>query len=203
MGLTGRSYESNGGQSLPCDSLPYDSMSPASTVVVNAGVEQAQWYAIQTRPRHEKTLVAELEQKGITTYLPLIAETHCWSDRRKVVQVPLFSCYAFISAVLRPAVRLQVLRVWGVLSFVGPRREPMTIPAKQIEDVQRLLACNRPFASIPFLKVGQRVRILGGCLDGMEGILVDRRGNRRLVISLESIERSLSFSIEDYRVAPI
>ena len=54
-------------------------------------VEEAQWYAIQTRPNHEKKVVAELERKAITMYLPLLEQVHRWSDRFKVVEVPLFS----------------------------------------------------------------------------------------------------------------
>src|SRR5437660_11285756 len=83
-----------------------------------AALGHAQWYALQTRPRHEKKVTAELERKGIPSYLPLLAQVHRWTDRSKIVRVPLFPGYAFVSTVLTPAVRLSMLQVWGVLGFV-------------------------------------------------------------------------------------
>lgn len=168
-----------------------------------AALTPAQWYALQTRPRHEKKVAAELEQKGIPTYLPLVARVHRWTDRFKVVQLPLFPGYVFVRTVLTPAVRLAVLRVWGMLGFVGPHKQAQPIPANQIEDIRTLLTCNVPLVAHPFARVGQRVRVCGGCLDGVEGTLVDCQGERRLVISVETIERSLSISLEGYSVVPV
>jgi len=160
----------------------------------------AQWYAIQTRPRHEKTVAAELEQKGIVTFLPLVTQIHRWSDRRKKVDLPLFSCYTFVNIVPSPETRISVLRTHGVLSFVGSHSQGDPIPETQIQDVRSLLASKIPIASYPFLKVGQRVRIRGGCLDGVEGILVRQNGDQRLVVSVDMIQRSLAISIEGYDV---
>jgi len=168
-----------------------------------AALGQAHWYALQTRPRHEKKVAVELEQKGIASYLPLLAQVHRWTDRSKIVRVPLFPGYVFVSTALSPAVRLAVLQVWGVLAFVGPHKQAEAIPASQIEAVRTLLACDVPFALHSFPKVGQRVRICGGCLDGVEGTLVDCHGESRLVISVETIERSLSISLQGYNVVPV
>lgn len=168
-----------------------------------AALGQAHWYALQTRPRHEKKVAAELEQKGITSYLPLLAQVHRWTDRSKIVRVPLFPGYVFVSIVLSPALRLSVLQVWGVLAFVGPHKQAEAIPDNQIEAIRTLLACDVPFALHAFPRVGQRVRVRGGCLDGVEGTLVDCHGEKRLVISVETIERSLSISLQGYNVVPV
>lgn len=182
-------------------------MSSAAPIVddsppLTEGVEAAQWYAIQTRPRHEKKVVAELEEKGICSYLPLLAQVHRWSDRRKVVHTPLFSCYAFVNAVLTPEARCSMLQIWGVLGFVGPQRHALPIPSHQIETIRRLLS-QVGAEPHPFLKVGQRVRIRGGCLDGIEGILTERQRDKFLVISVDTIQRSLCVSVEGYDVVPI
>jgi transcription antitermination factor NusG len=161
----------------------------------------AQWYAIQTRPRHEKKVTAELKEKRIDSYLPLLNQVHRWSDRRKVVQVPLFPGYVFVRAQLDPEVRVAVLRSWGALAFVGPQREPLPIQDSQIEDIRTLLLTKIALTPFPFLKIGQRVRVRGGALDGLEGILVTN-GARRLVISVTSIQRSLSITIEGYDIEP-
>ncbi len=164
------------------------------------GTKPADWYAIQTRPRHEKKAAAELQNKGVVTFLPLYTEIHRWSDRRKLVEMPLFPCYAFIHMVPSDEVTLRVLRTTGVLGFVGIRGQGLPIPDNQIEDVRKLLACRVPFSPYPFLRAGQRVRIRGGSLDGIEGVLVARKGDRSFIISVELIQRSLAIRIEGFDV---
>ncbi|PYY00554.1 MAG: antitermination protein NusG [Acidobacteria bacterium] len=162
---------------------------------------EAQWYAVQTRPRHEKKVVTELSEKHIDSYLPVLNEVHHWSDRRKVVQVPLFPGYVFVHAHLHINARLAILRTWGALGFVGPQREAIPIPESEIEDIKTLLMTKIPLSQYPFLKIGQRVRVRGGALDGLEGILITN-GQKKLVISVASIQRSLSITIEGYDLEP-
>lgn len=166
------------------------------------GVEP-QWYAIHTRSQHEKSVAAHLESQGITTFLPLVTEVHRWSDRRKLVQLPLFSCYTFAHMPFVSELWAKVLRVSGVLSFVGGRGQGVPIPEKQIESIRTILASNAACTLYPFLKIGQHVRIRGGALDGIEGVLVARNGDRTVVISVEPIQRSLAVRIDDYQVEPI
>lgn len=161
-----------------------------------------QWYAVQTRPRHEKKVVTELNYKRIESYLPLVTQLRHWSDRRKLVQLPLFPGYIFVRTPLDGRTRVAVLSIWGALSFVGAQRDAMPIPDPQIEDIRTLLATKVSLSPYPFLKVGQRVRVRGGALDGVEGILVTS-GQKRLVISVESIHRSLSITIEGYDVESV
>ena len=159
-----------------------------------------EWYAIQTRSRHEKMVVQQLQNQGIITFLPLSSQVREWSDRQKVVEFPLFPGYAFVQLVYGPDERLRVLRTEGVVNFVGPGGQGIAIPAKQIEHIQTLLASKVPFENYPFLKAGQRVRIRGGALNGTEGILVRQDADRMLVISVELIQRSLSIRLQGYEV---
>ncbi len=164
--------------------------------------QQEQWFAVQVKARHEKKVKNELEERGVATYLPLLAEVHTWSDRRKRVEVPLFPCYVFVSIVATPENRVSVLRAGGVLGFVGSEKQGTPIPDKQIADVRTLLANGVPVMTHPFLAVGQRVRIRGGSLDGVEGVLTELKGDRRLVVSVSTISRALSVSVEGYRIEP-
>jgi len=166
-----------------------------------AVLDQSSWYAVQTRPKHEKKVAAELQEKRINAYLPLLTQVHRWSDRRKVVQIPLFPGYLFVRTQLEPQARLSVLRIWGVVGFVGTQRETISIPDLEIESIQTLLSTRISLSPYPFLKVGQRVRVRGGALDGLEGILTTNDG-RRLVVSVGAIHRSLSIAIEGYDVEP-
>jgi transcription antitermination factor NusG len=164
--------------------------------------EGQQWYGLHTRPRHEKIVVQRLEERGVTTFLPLVTEVHRWSDRKKSVQLPLFSCYVFAKFNPNRVERLRVLRVEGVFGLVGAGGEGTPIPDAQIDTVRSLVETQLPWSAHPFLKIGQRVRIRSGALDGMEGILVSRNGDRTLVISVEAIQRSLAVRVEGYEVEP-
>jgi transcription antitermination factor NusG len=173
---------------------------PQPAPVAEAEVEN--WYGLQTRPRHEKIVAQRLEERGVTTFLPLVTEEHRWSDRKKLVEMPLFSCYVFAKFVPNRSERLRVLRVDGVFGLIGARGEGAPIPDEQIDAVRNVVEGQFPWSSHPFLKIGQRVRIRSGALDGLEGILVSRNGDRTLVISVEAIQRSLAVRVEGYEVEP-
>lgn len=173
--------------------------------VINAGSWYAvqtfgSWYAVQTKARHEKTVEYRLKERGLPTFLPLMTEVHRWSDRNKVVEVPLFGCYVFAKILPTNACRSRVLRVDGVFRLVGNARAGTPIPDEQIESVRSLVESKTPWSSHGFLKVGQRVRVRSGALDGMEGILVSRDGDRTLVISVDAIQRSLAVRVEGYDI---
>jgi transcription antitermination factor NusG len=99
--------------------------------------------------------------------------------------------------------RLRVLWVDGVFQLVGVRGEGTPIPDEQIEALRTLVERRLPLCSYPFLRIGQRVRIRSGSLNGLEGILVGRNGDQTLVVSIEAIQRSLAVRIEGYDVEPV
>jgi transcription antitermination factor NusG len=161
------------------------------------------WYAILTRAQHEKAVAHRLAERGVETFLPTVRETHRWKDRKKVVELPLFSCYLFVKLMPRNEDRQRVLRTDSVLGLVGAQGFGTPIPDSQIDSVRILVQEKLPFCTHPFLKVGQRVRIRGGALNGIEGIFVSRQGERRLVLSVDAMHRSLSIQVEGYEVEPI
>jgi len=164
--------------------------------------EQAHWYALRTRSRHEKIVAEQLDQQGIENFLPLVKQTRQWSDRVKEVALPLFSGYTFVRVVLSSPDKLRVLQTHGVAGLVGIRGAGLPIPDAQIESLKTVVENRVPFQEHTFLQVGQRVRIQGGALDGIEGILAANKGDRTLVISVDPIHRSLSICVEGYRVEP-
>lgn len=165
--------------------------------------DESCWYAVHTRARHEKTVAERFSEQGLTNFLPIVKETHRWSDRKRVVELPLFSCYVFVRLASGAKDRMQVSRTNGVLQIVGPRGEGIPIPEEQIDAIRALLAEQLPWSAYPFLKIGQRVRICGGALDGIEGILLARNGDRTLVVSVDVIQRSIAVRIEGYHVEPV
>lgn len=171
-----------------------------SESTVPGTVDTECWYALHTRPRHEKLVVQRLIERRVETFLPIVTEVHKWSDRKKTVQLPLFSCYVFARFASRRAERLNVLRVSGVLGLVGSSGEGTPIAEGQIDAVRTLIGSGLTWASYPFLKIGQRVRIRGGAMEGLEGMLVSQNGNQNLVISIDAIQRSLAVRVAGYQV---
>jgi transcription antitermination factor NusG len=164
--------------------------------------DEKKWYALLTRARHEKVVAQRLGEIGLTAFLPLINEVRRWSDRRKTVELPLFSCYVFAKLAPTNQARLQTLRIDGVLSMVGTRGEGTPIPEEQIDAVRKVLQERLPWKSHPFLRIGQKVRVRSGALQGLEGILIARSGESSIVVSIDAIQRSLAIRIEGYEVEP-
>ena len=166
-------------------------------------VDQTRWYAVRTRSRHEKLVSRQLESQGIQSFLPVITKISKWSDRRKEVELPLFSGYAFVRLDHASGDRVRVLQTQGVVNFVGVQGSGVPIPDQEIENINILVASKVTYQERPYLQVGQRVRVCGGALDGVEGILAAENSDRSLVISVGLIQRSISVRVAGYNVEAI
>ncbi len=165
--------------------------------------EDLHWYALHTRARHEKAVERRLRDQGMETFLPTAMEMHRWSDRKKKVEVPLFNCYVFLRCALSAEDRTRVYQVESVHGFVGVRGASLPIPDEQIESIRKVVTQSAPWRSHPFLKAGQRVRVLGGAMDGVEGVFVSENGDHSLIISVDAIQRSMAVRIDGYDVEPV
>jgi transcription termination/antitermination protein NusG len=171
--------------------------------VEHAVADQSRWYAVRTRSRHEKLVTRQLEMQGIQSFLPVISKINQWSDRRKEVQQPLFSGYAFVHVNQASNDRVRVLQTQGVVNFVGVNGVGVPIPDHEIDNINTLLTSKMDYSERPFLYIGQRVRISGGALDGLEGILTAENSDQSVVISVGLIQRSLSVRVAGYNVEPL
>jgi transcription antitermination factor NusG len=177
--------------------------STAAIIPLGVVPEELNWYAIHTMPRHEKWIAGQLEGKNICTFLPMLHQIHRWSDRRSKVEVPMFSCYAFVRMVQTVEERFMVLRTPGVLGFVGSERQGTSIPDEQIENLRTAIRGKLPCVVHPFVSAGKRVRIRGGSLDGVEGILMRQGGEQSVVVSVELLCRSVSIRVEGYDIEAV
>ena len=152
------------------------------------------WYALYTRPRFEKKIDLELQRMGLESYLPLRSVVRQWSDRTKLVDEPLFSCYVFVHA--DPKERLLSLRPTGVVRMVSNVGKPSRIPEDQIEAVRRMLAEGLNPEPCDYIPVGEEVEITAGSLMGLRGYLREYRGRERLVVTLHAIRQSVAVEVE-------
>lgn len=158
------------------------------------------WFALYTTPRHEKHVSEMLTQRQIETFLPLYRTTRRWKKSRPVeLELPLFPTYVFVR-VAREA-RGAVLGVPGVLSIVGSGRESWPLPDPEIEALRSGLL-ERKIEPHPYLTVGERVRIKAGVMAGVEGILVRKKNDFRVVLSLDAIMRSVAVEVDGDDIEP-
>jgi transcription antitermination factor NusG len=178
---------------------------PGITVTSSMSIapEEARWYAVHTMARHEKRVAAQLVDKRIFTFLPMLQQVHRWSDRLCKVDVPLFSCYAFVRIAPEPQNRVEVLRTKGVLGFVGGKGLGTSIRDEEIESLRTAMKEKIPCVPHPFIEIGKRVRIRGGCLDAIEGILERQGPDQTLVVSIELLRRSVSIRVDGYDIEAI
>ena len=130
--------------------------------------------------------------------MPVTRQRRRWSDRFQTIEVPMFPGYVFVRAVSNPSDRLAILQTSSVYGFVTFGGVIARIPDQQINDLRRIEEQNSSCSPWPFLKTGQKVRILGGCLDGLEGIFLAPGTGKKLVISIIPMQRSIAVSIDDY-----
>lgn len=163
------------------------------------------WYACYTRARHEKQVEVQLRQRGLESYLPLVQQIRQWSDRKKAVQFPLFPSYVFGRFTLSEV--HAVLTTPGVSTIVRANGYPTPIPERDLENVKTFVSALaesgiQPDAR-PFLAEGQWVRVLEGPFEGVEGVVVERRGRKRVLVGLAAIGQGLEVDIDTRLVKPI
>jgi transcriptional antiterminator NusG len=158
------------------------------------------WYPLQTRYQCEKKVDAALRDEGFESFAPMQLEARRWSDRTKLVEAPLFPGYTFVRMEAEPKLLVKVLRLPGLVRFVTSGRELVAVPDGEMETVRALVQSNTSYEPGPFPVVGERVRIHGGCLEGIEGVLTAQTGRGEIVISVGAIQRSLKVPLGSYRL---
>jgi transcription antitermination factor NusG len=159
------------------------------------------WFALQIRMRHESNVADHLQGKGYEWFLPLYKARRRWSDRVKEVSSPLFPGYLFCR--FNPHDRLPILKTPGVTQIVGYNHVPVPVDEQEIEAIRRLIASGLPNFPCAFLQVGSKVRIEAGALRGLEGILTELKGKRRLVLSITLLQRSVAVEIDSDAVSVV
>ena len=162
---------------------------------------QAHWYAAYTRANHEKIVVEHLIQRSVEHFLPCYDSVRRWKDRNVRLQMPLFPGYVFVRIPLSDQMRVR--EIPSVARLVGFNGTPVALRDEEIHAMRNGLVqgvCAQPH---PYLTVGRRVRVVGGPLAGLQGILLKRKKRTRFVISLELIMRSVAVEVDPAELQPI
>ena len=161
----------------------------------------SEWFAVYTRHRHEKAVAHHLDMLGFEVFLPLRFDAHQWTDRRKIIAMPLFPSYVFLSGDLKR--RFDILNVPGVCLLVCSDGKPAKIPESELNAVRRIVNSLVLVEPHPFLRCGERVRVHTGPLTGIEGIVIRKKDSLRLVLSVEMLGRSVAVDVDEAHVEPV
>jgi transcriptional antiterminator NusG len=154
------------------------------------------WFCVHTRSRHEEKVSQRLTDKSIQAFLPKMEAWSRRKDRRKKIQKALFAGYLFVYENLTPERGLEILKTPGVVKILGNEEGPQPIPEIQIESIKTILDGRVAVSPFPYLKEGQRVRVVDGPLQGCEGFLLKKDlPKEKLIISIDLLQRSVSIEI--------
>src|SRR5215467_7246564 len=150
------------------------------------------WFALRVRSNFEQTAAASLRGKGYEQLLPT------YKARRG--EAPIFPGYIF--AQFNPEARLPVLMTPGVVHIVGVGKTPAPVDDAEMAGIRRIAESGIPARPWPFTKIGQKVKIRRGALEGVEGLLLEVKNRNRLVVSITLLQRSLAVELDDDWVRP-
>jgi transcription antitermination factor NusG len=170
-------------------------------VLTNVAGKDTRWFAVYTNSRHEKCVAKHFDERQIENFLPLYQKLHHWTKRNRVrLDLPLFPNYVFVH--IAPQQRTSVLAVPGVLGMVGRGNLASALPSAEIESLRTGLQL-RKFEPHPYFVAGERVRIKAGSMEGLEGILLRKKNELRLVLTLDLIKRSVAVEVDAQDVEPV
>jgi transcription antitermination factor NusG len=142
----------------------------------------------------------QLSTQGIEPLLPTVKRLSQWKDRKKEIEVPLFSGYCFVH--FSPGQKLPVLKTVGVVDIVGAT-QPEPIPDEEIEALQKLMTSVLPYDPHPYLHEGMDVEVIRGPLQGVRGILLRKEKRHRLILGVRLIQQAAAVEIDVNDIAPI
>jgi transcription antitermination factor NusG len=152
------------------------------------------WFALRVKSRYEKAVASAVRQRGFKEFLPLYNSRREWSDRSKVLQVPLFPGYVFCRLAAHD--RLALLTIPGVLHMVSTGKVPTPIDDSEMAVIESAILSGALVEPWPFLEAGRRIKLSRGPLAGMEGFLVEASKQHRVVVGLSVLKRSIAVEVD-------
>ena len=152
------------------------------------------WIAIRSKPRAEKVAYDQLLKKGVEVFLPLLKEKRKWSDRKKWLELPLFSSYLFARIDLKDSI--FVLQTHGVSSVVQFNGSIAVVDDEVIEAIRLALEGGYSLEPTEYFTVGNEVEVIEGPLKGVEGTVAELKGKDRLVLKIDALQQAIAVNID-------
>lgn len=162
------------------------------------------WFALWVRSKHEFVTRDELVQKGIHTFLPSLIKLQQWRDRKKKVEFPVFPGYLFVQILPQAEDFLQVIKTRGTVCLVSLEPgHPTPVAPDEIEALKKIMASGQAFDVYPGYRLGTRVRVRRGPLQGAEGVLANKENSRLFFVNIEILGRSVGLRIAPDDIEPV
>ena len=153
-----------------------------------------QWFAVRVKSNYEKPVSAVLRGKGFDEFLPIYRSKRQWSDRVKIMDLPLFPGYLFCRLDLNK--RLPLLTTPGFLYLVGKGKTPEPVEEQEIMAIQSVVRSGLPALPWPSVVVGQKVSMERGPLRGVDGVVARIADAHRIYVSVTLLHRSVSVEVD-------
>jgi transcription antitermination factor NusG len=147
------------------------------------------WYVIYTKSKYEKKVQEELVSKEYTSYLPLIQKTSIWSDRRKIIEMPLFPSYVFVY-LNDIRIYYKLLQIKGVVNFIKFENKFVIVKELEIDRIRQIVN-NCSQIELTDLKTGEKKTILSGPLSGLECEIIAFKGKYKIIVNIESLKQNI------------
>jgi transcription antitermination factor NusG len=185
----------------PSGSTDFEGLTEAASPVARPPATADPWFALRVKPNFEKPVAATLRGKGLEEFLPLQRTRRQWSDRVKVMDLPLFPGYLFCRLNLED--RMPLVTTPGFLYIVGIGRNPEPVDESEILAIQSLLRSGLPVTPWPSLVVGQKVQLKHGPLRGLVGVLTKIANQHRMYVAVTLLKRSISVQVAPEWLQPV
>ena len=153
------------------------------------------WYALYTKPRHEKKVHEQLVDKNFESYLPLVKSKRQWKDRKKTVEMPLFNSYLFANFEYK--YRFDILQTNGIVKIVNFNGVPAVVPEWQINSLRKMLEFPKSLKLESYILPGEIVEVMEGPMRGLRGTVDKRKNSNRLVLTIDGIMQSISVEVDE------
>ncbi len=161
-------------------------------------IDAKKWHVLWTRSHCEQQVHDHLAAKGFQLFLPRIDTWARRNGTRYRTSVPMFPGYVFVHHVMDKAGYIEIRKTTGLVKLLGEQWDRLAIvPDREIQAIQKIQQSRMPALPHPYLREGQRVRLTGGLLADVEGILIRKKSNKGiLVVSIELLQRSVAVEVD-------
>ena len=166
--------------------------------------KEKNWHALYVASRQEKKVLEKLQKKNIEAYLPIMKTMRQWSDRKKMVELPLLNGYVFVK--IDATQNDKTLQTAGVVNFVRAEGKIAKVREVEIDRLKQLIELGYHMeanGTKHAYKEGDKIKITSGALRNIEGFVVENKEGRYIDVLLESIGQSIRVKLPEEILIPV
>ena len=149
------------------------------------------WYALYVSSRQEKKVQEGLLSRGIEAYAPIVKTMRQWSDRKKMVELPLITGYVFVKHATNE--KEKVFTVNGIVNYVTFEKIPAVVNEKEIQVLKDIISFGYETSVVNYTNFtkGTDVKITQGNFKGLMGTIIRKDSNDFFAVALNSIQQHI------------